>query len=39
MCHGHDGESSDGRFGRQFSFQDLEDYVITTYVRDAPPNG
>jgi catechol 2,3-dioxygenase-like lactoylglutathione lyase family enzyme len=30
---------SDGRFGRQFSFQDLDGYAITIYDRDAPPNG
>jgi catechol 2,3-dioxygenase-like lactoylglutathione lyase family enzyme len=30
---------SDGRFGRQFTFVDLDGYAITIYDRDAPPNG
>jgi catechol 2,3-dioxygenase-like lactoylglutathione lyase family enzyme len=30
---------SDGRFGRQFTFVDLDGYAITVYDRDAPPNG
>lgn len=30
---------SDGRFGRQFTFVDLDGYAITIYDRDAPPDG
>ncbi len=30
---------TDGRFGRQFTFVDLDGYAITIYDRDAPPNG
>ena|SRR2546428_3362603 len=30
---------SDGRFGRQFTFVDLDGYAITIYDRDAPANG
>jgi catechol 2,3-dioxygenase-like lactoylglutathione lyase family enzyme len=30
---------SDGRFGRQFTFVDLDGYAITMYDRDAPPDG
>jgi catechol 2,3-dioxygenase-like lactoylglutathione lyase family enzyme len=30
---------SDGRFGRQFTFVDLDGYAITIYDRDAPPEG
>jgi len=30
---------SDGRFGRQFTFVDLDGYAITIYDRDTPPGG
>ncbi len=30
---------SNGRFGRQFTFVDLDGYAITIYDRDAPANG
>jgi len=30
---------SDGRFGRQFTFVDLDGYAITIYDRDAPADG
>ena len=30
---------SDGRFGRQFTFVDLDGYAITIYDRDAPAEG
>lgn len=30
---------SDGRFGRQFTFVDLDGYAITIYDRDAPDEG
>jgi catechol 2,3-dioxygenase-like lactoylglutathione lyase family enzyme len=30
---------TDGRFGRQFTFVDLDGYAITIYDRDAPPDG
>ena len=30
---------SEGRFGRQFTFQDPDGYAITIYDRDAPPDG
>ena len=30
---------SDGRFGRQFMFVDLDGYAITIYDRDAPAEG
>jgi catechol 2,3-dioxygenase-like lactoylglutathione lyase family enzyme len=30
---------SDGRFGRQFTFVDLDNYAITIYDRDAPAEG
>ncbi len=30
---------SEGRFGRQFTFVDLDGYAITIYDRDAPPTG
>jgi len=30
---------ADGRFGRQFTFVDLDGYAITIYDRDAPTNG
>jgi hypothetical protein len=30
---------SDGRFGRQFTFMDLDGYAITIYDRDAPADG
>ncbi|HEX2623207.1 MAG TPA: VOC family protein [Phototrophicaceae bacterium] len=30
---------SDGRFGRQFMFQDPDGYAINIYDRDAPPAG
>jgi catechol 2,3-dioxygenase-like lactoylglutathione lyase family enzyme len=30
---------SDGRFGRQFTFVDLDGYTITIYDRDAPADG
>jgi hypothetical protein len=30
---------SDGRFGRQFTFMDLDGYAITIYDRDAPAEG
>jgi catechol 2,3-dioxygenase-like lactoylglutathione lyase family enzyme len=30
---------TDGRFGRQFTFVDLDGYAITIYDRDAPPGG
>ena len=30
---------ADGRFGRQFTFVDLDGYAITIYDRDAPVNG
>ncbi len=30
---------SDGRFGRQFTFVDLDGYGITIYDRDAPAEG
>ena len=29
----------DGRFGRQFTFVDLDGYAITIYDRDTPPGG
>ena len=28
-----------GRFGKQFTFLDLDGYAITVYDRDAPPDG
>ena len=31
--------SPDGRFGRQFTFIDLDGYAITIYDRDAPAEG
>lgn len=30
---------SEGRFGRQFTFLDPDDYAIIIYDRDAPPDG
>ncbi len=30
---------ADGRFGRQFTFVDLDGYAITIYDRDAPTDG
>ncbi len=30
---------AEGRFGRQFTFLDLDGYAITIYDRDAPPEG
>lgn len=30
---------SEGRFGRQFTFLDPDDYAITIYDHDAPPEG
>lgn len=30
---------SDGRFGQQFTFVDLDGYAITIYDRDAPAEG
>jgi len=30
---------STGRFGRQFTFVDLDGYAISIYDRDAPPDG
>ncbi len=30
---------SNGRFGRQFTFVDLDGYAITIYDRDSPPDG
>jgi catechol 2,3-dioxygenase-like lactoylglutathione lyase family enzyme len=30
---------SEGRFGRQFTFEDPDGYAITIYDRNAPPEG
>jgi hypothetical protein len=39
MSNWRDPIKLEGRFGRQFTFVDLDGYAITIYDRDAPAEG